>query len=134
MSIFSRAAPDHRLERLPFMPTQAPTGSTSRSRELTAILARAPGSRALDSMRTNLLVDLGDLLLEQLLEQALVGARQDDLRVPRALPVDIEAVRLDSCRRRIALARHLSRIGNTASALPMSIRARRARTGARCPR
>jgi hypothetical protein len=32
--------------RLPFMPTQAPTGSTSLSRETTAIFERPPGSRA----------------------------------------------------------------------------------------
>jgi hypothetical protein len=38
--------------RLPFIPTQAPTGSTSLSRETTAIFARPPGSRAADSMRT----------------------------------------------------------------------------------
>jgi hypothetical protein len=31
--------------RVPFMPTQAPTGSTSRSRENTATLARSPASR-----------------------------------------------------------------------------------------
>ncbi len=34
------------------MPTQAPTGSTSESRELTAIFARPPGSRAAASMTT----------------------------------------------------------------------------------
>ena len=32
--------------RLPFMPTQAPTGSTSLSRDTTAIFERPPGSRA----------------------------------------------------------------------------------------
>ncbi len=32
--------------RLPRMPTQAPTGSIEESREITAILARLPGSRA----------------------------------------------------------------------------------------
>ena len=32
--------------REPRMPTQAPTGSTLESREITAILAREPGSRA----------------------------------------------------------------------------------------
>ncbi len=34
--------------RLPRMPTQAPTGSIEESREMTAILARLPGSRATD--------------------------------------------------------------------------------------
>ena len=62
------------------MPTQAPTGSTSRSRELTAILLREPGSRAEDSMRTIFFVNLRDFLFEQLFEQALVGARQHNLR------------------------------------------------------
>jgi hypothetical protein len=37
---------DHRLTRLPRMPTQAPTGSIELSLEMTAILARLPGSRA----------------------------------------------------------------------------------------
>ncbi len=53
MSIFSpRSSCTTAWTREPFMPTQAPTGSTSRSRDDTAILARAPGSRARDSMRT----------------------------------------------------------------------------------
>ena len=34
------------VRREPRMPTQAPTGSTEESREITAILAREPGSRA----------------------------------------------------------------------------------------
>src|SRR5262249_50039248 len=38
--------------RLPFMPTQAPTGSTSPSRLATAILVRPPGSRATASITT----------------------------------------------------------------------------------
>src|SRR5262249_21677426 len=42
----------------------------------------------------DLLVDLRHLLLEQLLEQALVRAAQDDLRAAR-VAIDIEAVRLD---------------------------------------
>ncbi len=53
MSIFSpRSSRIIACTREPFMPTHAPTGSTSRSRDDTAIFARAPGSRALDSMRT----------------------------------------------------------------------------------
>jgi hypothetical protein len=52
MSIFSpRSSWTTAWTRLPFMPTQAPTGSTSRSRR-TAILERAPGSRAHASIRT----------------------------------------------------------------------------------
>ena len=38
--------------RLPRMPTQAPTGSMDESREMTAILARLPASRATDLMVT----------------------------------------------------------------------------------
>jgi hypothetical protein len=38
--------------RLPFMPTQAPTGSTSESRDATAIFERAPGSRAAETIET----------------------------------------------------------------------------------
>ncbi len=53
MSIFSpRSSCTTAWTRLPFMPTQAPTGSTSWSREETAILARPPGSRAAASMTT----------------------------------------------------------------------------------
>ena len=52
------------------------------------------------------LVDLGDLLLEQLLEQALVRARQDDLRAARVF-VDVEDVGLDAVAGAVRLARHL---------------------------
>jgi hypothetical protein len=88
------------------MPTQAPTGSTSRSRDDTAILARAPGSRARRLDADDLLEDLRHLLLEQLLEHALVGARQDDLRAARGA-VDVEAVGLDAVADAERLARHL---------------------------
>src|SRR5262249_47511859 len=54
----------------------------------------------------DLLVDLRDLLLEQLLEQALVRARQDDLRATR-VAVDVEAIRLDRITDAVALAGHL---------------------------
>ena len=91
MSIFSpRSSWTTAWTREPFMPTHAPTGSTSRSRERHGDLragARLAG-RALDA--DDLLVDLRDLLLEQLLEQALVRARQDDLRAAR-VAVDVEA-------------------------------------------
>jgi hypothetical protein len=53
MSIFSpRSSWTTAWTREPFMPTQAPTGSTSESRLETAILERAPGSRAAATMRT----------------------------------------------------------------------------------
>jgi hypothetical protein len=46
MSIFSpRSSRMMDCTRVPFMPTQAPTGSTSFSRETTATLARSPASR-----------------------------------------------------------------------------------------
>ena len=47
MSIFSPCSSlTTAWTREPRMPTQAPTGSTEESREITAILAREPGSRA----------------------------------------------------------------------------------------
>ena len=47
MSIFSpRSSRMMDCTRMPFMPTQAPTLSTSRSRLWTAILVRSPASRA----------------------------------------------------------------------------------------
>ncbi len=53
MSIFSpRNSRMIDCTRDPFMPTQAPTGSTSRSFEMTAILARSPGSRTAALMTT----------------------------------------------------------------------------------
>ena len=46
MSIFSpRSSRMIDWTRVPFIPTQAPTGSTSRSREKTATFARSPASR-----------------------------------------------------------------------------------------
>ena len=46
MSIFSpRSSRMMAWTRVPFIPTQAPTGSTSRSRENTATFARSPASR-----------------------------------------------------------------------------------------
>ena len=49
MSIFSPcSSPTTACTREPRMPTQAPTGSIEESREITAILAREPGSRATD--------------------------------------------------------------------------------------
>ena len=80
MSIFSpRSSWTQPAHAQASIPTQAPTGSTSRSRLLTAILLREPGSRADDSMH-DLFVDLADFLLKQLLEQTFRGPRQHDLR------------------------------------------------------
>ena len=53
MSIFSpRSSRMIDCTRMPFMPTQAPTLSTSRSRLCTAILVRSPASRAQPLMTT----------------------------------------------------------------------------------
>ena len=53
MSIFSpRSSRMIDCTRMPFMPTQAPTLSTSRSRLDTAILVRSPASRAQPLMAT----------------------------------------------------------------------------------
>jgi hypothetical protein len=67
------------------MPTQAPTGSTSRSRENTATFARSPGFADGAANLHRPVVDLGHFLLEQLDEQRRIGARQDDLRSLRRL-------------------------------------------------
>jgi len=51
MSIFSPcSSATTACTRLPRMPTQAPTGSIDESFEVTAILARLPGSRAIERM------------------------------------------------------------------------------------
>ncbi len=51
MSIFSPwSSPTTAWTREPRMPTQAPTGSMDESLEVTAILARLPGSRAIERM------------------------------------------------------------------------------------
>ena len=53
MSIFSPcSSPTTACTRWPRMPTQAPTGSIEESLEMTAILARQPGSRATDLIST----------------------------------------------------------------------------------
>src|SRR5262249_7857437 len=69
-------------------------------------LGARPGlaRRALDA--DDLLVDLGHLHLEQLLEQALVRARQDDLRAARRL-VDVDDVGDDAVAGAERLAGHL---------------------------
>src|SRR5204863_815651 len=54
----------------------------------------------------DLLVDLRDLHLEELLEQPLVRARQDDLRPARGL-VDVDDVGDDPIARPVRFARHL---------------------------
>ena len=80
-SIFSpRSSFTTMRTREPFGPTQAPTGSTPGSFELTAIFERCPGSRATALDLDDALLDLGHLEREQRLQQARVRARHDDLR------------------------------------------------------
>jgi hypothetical protein len=74
------------------MPTQAPTGSTSRSRRGDGDLAAGAGLAGAGLDAHDALVDLGTSVLEELLDQAAVGARQDDLRAAGRL-VDVLARR-----------------------------------------
>ena len=77
MSIFSpRSSCTTACTREPFMPTQAPTGSTSLSRLATAILARPPGSRAAASMTTMPSAISGTSISKSLVEQAHACARE----------------------------------------------------------
>ena len=88
------------------MPTQAPTGSTSLSRETTAIFARPPGlaRRGLDPH--DALVHLRHLLLEELDQELEAGPREHDLRALRGL-VDVDHVGPDAVVRPVVLAGHL---------------------------
>ncbi len=88
------------------MPTQAPTGSTSESRVATAILLREPGLAGHGHDLDDALVDLGDLGLEQLLDQVRRAAAQDDHRAAR-LAVDALDERHDAIARAVRLARGL---------------------------
>ncbi len=107
MSIFSpRSSCTTACTRLPFMPTQAPTGSTSESREETAILARPPGSRAAASITTTPSAISGTSISKSLAEQLHRGAGEDDLRTLR-LAEHVEHVGLDAVAGAVALARHL---------------------------
>ena len=107
MSIFSpRSSRMIDCTRVPFMPTQAPTGSTSRSREydrdLGAIARLADGA----ADHHGAVVDLRHFLLEQLDEQRRIGAREDDLRTLRAA-VDALDHGADAVPRRVAFRARL---------------------------
>jgi hypothetical protein len=81
MSIFSPCSScTTACTRLPRMPTQAPTGSIEESLEITAILARLPGSRATALDLDDAVVDFRHFLGEQLGHELRMGARQEDLR------------------------------------------------------
>jgi hypothetical protein len=81
MSIFSPCnSPTTAWTRLPRIPTQAPTGSMEESLEITAILARLPGSRATELDLDDAVVDFRHFHGEQLDHELRMGARQEDLR------------------------------------------------------
>src|SRR6516164_4284595 len=88
MSIFSPCSSfTTACTREPRMPTQAPTGSTEESREITAILARDP--LHLDDA----VIDFRHFLREQLRHELRMRAREEDLRAARlaAHVVDVGA-------------------------------------------
>ena len=92
--------------RLPFMPTQAPTGidvGVARGDGDLGARARLAGGR---DDRHDALVDLGHLLLEQLGQHLHRGAREHDLR-PLADAVDVLHVGADAVARAVGLARRL---------------------------
>ncbi len=90
------------------MPTQAPTGSTSESREATAILERLPGSRAQPSTWTMPSEISGTSDFEQGHQKIGVGAGQDDLR-PSGLALDVQNVGPDALAFMVHLPGHLLR-------------------------
>ena len=84
MSIFSPCSSlTTACTREPRMPTQAPTGSTEESREITAILARDAGIARHRLDLDDAVVDFRHLLREQLRHELRVRARQEDLRPAR---------------------------------------------------
>ena len=86
------------------MPTQAPTGSTEESREITAILAREPGSRATALHLDDAVVDFRHFLREQLGHELRMRARQENLRAAR-LAAHVVDVGADA----VAVAEHFAR-------------------------
>ena len=88
MSIFSpRSSRMIDCTRMPFMPTHAPTLSTSRSRLDTAIFVRSPASRAHPLIDHGAVVDLGHFLLEQSHHQfGRARARRSRRRICRSSP------------------------------------------------
>src|SRR6266571_2541651 len=98
MSIFSpRSSCTTACTRLPFMPTQAPTGSTSPSREATAILVRPPGSRATASITTTPSAISGTSISNSLRtssEEAQHDAADDLALAVLVVVVDVLALRI----------------------------------------
>jgi hypothetical protein len=70
------------------MPTHAPTGSTSASRRSDGDLRARPARGRTRHDAHDALVDLRHLGLEELLDEARIGAREDDLRAA-GLAVDV---------------------------------------------
>ena len=90
MSIFSpRNSRMIDCTRIPFMPTQAPTLSTSRSRLATAILVRSPASRAQPLNHHRAVVDLRHFLFKEPHHQIRRGAGYDH---PGVLPGFFDAL------------------------------------------
>ena len=96
--------------RAPRAPTQAPTGSTLGSFDQTAILVRCPGSRAAALISTTPLDDLGHLELEEPLDEARVGAADDDLGALGRL-ANLDDVGLEAGSVLVALVGHLLGLG-----------------------
>ena len=84
MSIFSPCSSwTTAWTRLPFMPTQAPTGSIELSWLITPILARLPGIAGGGLDLDDAVVNLGHFLREQLLHEVGMGARLRKICGPR---------------------------------------------------
>ncbi len=92
------------------MPTQAPTGSTSESREATAILERLPGSLAQPSTWTMPSEISGTSDSNRDTKKLRVGPGQDDLGPP-GLALDVQDVGPDALALVVHLPGHLLRRG-----------------------
>ena len=77
--------------RAPRWPTVAPTGSSPSWRDATATFERLPGLAGDRPDLDRAAVDLGDLELEQALQEALVRPADEDLRPARGA-ADLEDV------------------------------------------
>ena len=107
MSIFSpRSSLTTMRTRAPRAPTQAPTGSTLGSFDQTAILVRCTGLAGAGLDLDDAVGDLGDLELEQALDEAGVGAAHHDLGALGGL-ADLDDVGLDPGAGLGALVGHL---------------------------
>ena len=92
--------------RAPRWPTVAPTGSRPSWREATATFERAAGLAGDRPDLDRAVVDLGDLELEQALEEALVRPAHEERRPARG-PADLQHVGLDVLADAVVLERGL---------------------------